>query len=65
MAALSVCEESLAGDPGPAAAPDQARPAGLPRTKKTKTQGISVNTKNSVSIQTRKSDIQRSENDNI
>jgi hypothetical protein len=25
------CEESLAGDPGPAAAPDQARPAGLPR----------------------------------
>lgn len=59
------CEEYLAGSSGPAAAPDQERPAGLQRTKKRKTQGISVNTKNNVSIQTRESDIQRSENGDI
>jgi hypothetical protein len=34
-------------------------------TKKTRPQGISVNTKNSVSIQTRKSALQRSENDDF
>lgn len=43
--------------------PDQERPAGLQKTKKTETQGISINMKSNVSIQTRKSDIQRAASD--
>lgn len=44
--------------------PDQERPAGLQKTRKTKTQGISINMKSNVSTQTRKSDIQRAASDN-